>query len=59
MGTDLFKEDWTRMFDMLASGDIKPLVARKFPLLQAVQANELLESGHVTGNVVLVSPELL
>jgi NADPH:quinone reductase-like Zn-dependent oxidoreductase len=58
LGADLFKEDWTRMFEMLARGEVEPIVARTFPLLQAVEAYQLLESGRVTGNVVLVSPEL-
>jgi hypothetical protein len=29
------------------------------PILEAAQANELLERGKVIGNVVLVAPELL
>jgi NADPH:quinone reductase-like Zn-dependent oxidoreductase len=58
LGTDLFKEDWMRMFEMLAGGEIVPVVARTFPLLEAAKAYQLLESGRVLGNVVLVSPEL-
>lgn len=30
-----------------------------FSILEAAQANELLESGRVVGNVVLVAPELV
>jgi hypothetical protein len=29
------------------------------PLLEARKANELLESGQMTGNIVLLAPELL
>jgi NADPH:quinone reductase-like Zn-dependent oxidoreductase len=54
-----FKEDWTRLFELLDEGRVKPIIAAKLPILEAAQANELLESGQVTGNVVLVSPELL
>ena len=37
----------------------RPVVAKTFPILEAAQANALLESGQVTGNVVLLAPELL
>jgi NADPH:quinone reductase-like Zn-dependent oxidoreductase len=53
------KEDWAELFKLLEEGQIKPLIAAKFPILEAARANELLESGSVTGNVVLVAPELL
>ncbi len=59
LGTNLFKEDWTELFKLLEEGQIKPIVAQTFPLLQAVAAYKLLESGQVTGNVVLLAPELL
>jgi hypothetical protein len=32
---------------------------KTFPILAAAQANELLEGGTVTGNLVLLAPELL
>ena len=38
---------------------IKPVIAAKYPILEARKANELLESGQVIGNIVLLSPELL
>jgi NADPH:quinone reductase-like Zn-dependent oxidoreductase len=59
LGVDLFKEDWAKLFDLLEAGQIKPVIAARFPILEARKANELLESGQVTGNVVLLSPELL
>ncbi len=59
LGVDLFKEDWQKLFTLLEEGKIKPVIDRKFPLLEAVKANELLESGQVTGNLVLLAPELL
>jgi hypothetical protein len=40
-------------------GQIEPIIAHKFPILEAAKANRLLESGQVTGNVVLLAPELL
>jgi NADPH:quinone reductase-like Zn-dependent oxidoreductase len=59
LGVDLFKEDWTALFKLLEEGKIKPVLAGKYPLLEAVKAYELLESGQVTGNLVLCAPELL
>ena len=55
----LLAEDWSVLFGLLEEGKIKPIVAGTFPLLEAARANELLESGHVTGNLVLLAPELL
>jgi NADPH:quinone reductase-like Zn-dependent oxidoreductase len=53
-----FLEDWAALFELLKGGQIKPVIARKFPLLEAARANEMLESGTVIGNIVLVAPEL-
>jgi len=53
----LLMEDW--LFKLLEEGKIKPIIAKKFPILEAAKANELLESGQVTGNIVLLAPELL
>ena len=52
-----YREDWATLFQWLAEGKIKPVIAARFPILEAAQANALLESGQVTGNVVLVSPD--
>jgi NADPH:quinone reductase len=59
LGVDLFKEDWMVLFNLLEAGKIKPIIAGKYPILEAIQAYELLESGQVTGNLVLLAPELL
>jgi NADPH:quinone reductase-like Zn-dependent oxidoreductase len=53
-----FLEDWAALFKLLEEGKIKPIIAAKFPILEAAKANELLESGQVIGNVVLLAPEL-
>ncbi|HUW95526.1 MAG TPA: medium chain dehydrogenase/reductase family protein [Anaerolineae bacterium] len=55
----LLKEDWVKLFELLEEGRIRPIIAARFPLLEAAKANELLESGQVIGNVVLLAPELL
>ena len=54
-----FMEDWATLFKLLEEGKIKPVIARKFPILKAAHANALLESGEVIGNVVLLAPELV
>jgi NADPH:quinone reductase-like Zn-dependent oxidoreductase len=54
-----FLEDWVTLFRLLGEGKIKPVIAARFPLLEAAKANALLESGQVVGNVVLCSPEWL
>jgi NADPH:quinone reductase-like Zn-dependent oxidoreductase len=57
LGTDLFKEDWAALFKLLDEGKIDPIITAKYPILEARKANELLESGQVVGNIVLVSQE--
>ena len=54
-----FLEDWATLFELLEEGKIKPIIAARYPILEAAKANELLESGNVTGNVVLLAPELM
>jgi NADPH:quinone reductase-like Zn-dependent oxidoreductase len=54
-----FLEDWATLFRLLGEGQIKPVIAAKFPILEAAKANDLLESGEVIGNIVLVAPELM
>jgi NADPH:quinone reductase-like Zn-dependent oxidoreductase len=52
-------EDWPALFRLLEEGKIRPIIAAKYPILEAAQANALLESGQVIGNIVLLAPELL
>ena len=55
----LLMEDWAKLFKLLEEGKIKPIITKKFPIMEAAKATELLESGKVTGNIVLLAPELL
>ena len=55
----LLAEDWSTLFRLLEEGKIQPIVAKTFPIQEAAQANALLESGQVTGHIVLLAPELL
>ena len=50
----LFREDLTTLLDLLKQKRIKPLIAQRFPLAEARQAQELLGKGGVTGKIVLV-----
>jgi NADPH:quinone reductase-like Zn-dependent oxidoreductase len=54
-----FMTDLPILFRLLAEGKIKPCIAAKLPLLEAAKGNALLESGAVTGQVVLLAPELV
>ncbi len=58
-GRGRYLDDWATLFRLLEEGKIKPVITEKFPILEAAQANALLESGQVIGSVVLVAPELL
>jgi len=49
-----FLEDWAILFGLLTEGKINPIIAGTYPLTEAAQANQLLESGKVIGNIVLV-----
>jgi NADPH:quinone reductase-like Zn-dependent oxidoreductase len=53
-----FLEDWATLFKLLEDGKLKPVIMKRLPLLEAAQANALLEGGQVIGNIVLLAPEL-
>jgi NADPH:quinone reductase-like Zn-dependent oxidoreductase len=53
--TDWYRETLTELLESLAAGRIKPVVAERIPLLEAVRAHELLERGGYAGKVVLVA----
>lgn len=50
-----FRQDLLALFDLLAQKKVKPLVAKRLPLVEARQAHELLGQGGVTGKIVLVN----
>ena len=49
-----FRQDLSALFDLLARRRIEPVIARRFPLAEARQAQEALGQGGVTGKIVLV-----
>jgi len=50
----LFRGDLIALLDLLQRQQIRPIIARRFPLAEARQAQELLEKGGVIGKIVLV-----
>ena len=55
----MFLEDWAELFKLMEADQIKPIIAAKFPLLEASKANQMLEDGQMVGNIVLAAPEIL
>ncbi len=54
-----FRQDLIALLDLLRQQQIKPLIAQRFPLTEARQAQELLGNGGVTGKIVLIPNRLL
>ncbi len=50
-----YRRTLAELLDLLAAGEIRPVVAEEVPLLEAARAHELLERGGYAGKVVLVS----
>lgn len=50
-----YRETLAELLDLLAAGEIKPIVAERIPLAEAWRAHELLERGGYAGKVVLVT----
>ena len=50
----LFRQDLIALLELLQQKKIKPLIAQRFPLAKARQAQESLGKGGVTGKIVLV-----
>ena len=49
-------EDIAVLFKLLEQKKIKPIVAKRMPLLDAAEANRILESGSIAGKIVLLAP---
>jgi NADPH2:quinone reductase len=48
-----FRQDLIALFDLLQQKKIQPLIARRFPLVEAAHAHRLLGEGGVIGKIVL------
>ena len=51
---DWFREDLRVLLNLLKQGKIKPIIAARMPLNEAVKAHELLEKGSVMGKIVFI-----
>ncbi|MGB9435387.1 MAG: medium chain dehydrogenase/reductase family protein [Candidatus Acidiferrum sp.] len=52
-----FREDLTRLFDLLSARQIQPVIAVRFPLSDAALANDMLEKSQSSGKFVLLPNE--
>lgn len=51
---DWYRETLGQLFDLAATGKLKPIVAARFPLADVVRAHQFIEAGGCAGKVVLV-----
>ena len=49
-----FREDLAALLDLLAAGKLRPVIAARLPLDEAVRAHQQLERGEVQGRLVLI-----
>jgi NADPH2:quinone reductase len=52
-----FKQDLIALLDLLHQKKVKPIIAKRFPLAEAREAQELLGKGGVIGKIVLLPNE--
>jgi len=52
-----FREDMSKLFELLGARSIEPVIAGKFPLREAARVNEMLEKAQVSGKLVLLPQE--
>ncbi|MEB3336695.1 MAG: medium chain dehydrogenase/reductase family protein [Leptolyngbyaceae bacterium] len=51
---DWYREDLTTLLNLLAQGQIQPIIADRLPLEEAARAHALLDQGAVSGKLVLM-----
>ncbi|UXA13297.1 NAD(P)H-quinone oxidoreductase [Mycobacterium sp. SMC-8] len=51
--TEIVAEVITHVWPMIADGQVRPVIGAQFPITEAQAAHELLESGDVSGKVIL------
>ncbi|NKQ34054.1 MAG: zinc-binding dehydrogenase [Chloroflexi bacterium] len=50
---DWYRDTLTHLFALLQEGQIEPVIGAKLPLTEAARAHEMLETGAVSGKIVL------
>jgi NADPH:quinone reductase-like Zn-dependent oxidoreductase len=53
---DWYRDSLTEFFDLAVTGRMKPVIADRFPLLEAARAHEFIERGGHAGKAVLTVP---
>ncbi len=48
-----YRESLAEFFDLAVTGKMKPVIAKRFPLLEAAGAHEFIERGGYAGKIVL------
>jgi NADPH:quinone reductase-like Zn-dependent oxidoreductase len=51
---DWYREDLSTLLNLLAQGQIKPIISDRLPLSDAAHAHELLDKSEVSGKLVLI-----
>jgi len=54
LGDQWYRTTLAHLLDLLATGQVKPLVADRVPMIEAARAHEILERGGHAGKVVLI-----
>jgi NADPH:quinone reductase-like Zn-dependent oxidoreductase len=49
-----FREDLSMLFNLLAQGEVKPVIAARMPFTEVRRAHELIETAAVQGKIVII-----
>ena len=58
MRPEMFRKDLSALFGLLRQHKIKPVIAKRLPLVEAKQAHEQLGKGGITGKIVLTADRI-
>ena len=50
-----YRDSLAAFFDLTVTGKLKPVIAERFPLLEAARAHEFIERGGYAGKAVLTA----
>ncbi len=52
---DWYRRTLRELLELVATGDLTPVIAERVPLAEATRAHQILETGHHNGKIVLVT----